>query len=61
MMFIHAEREHQILSRLNVHPNIVQGVDYIPELLRNRGYLIMEKISGVSILNSVLDQEPLPE
>jgi serine/threonine protein kinase len=55
MMFIHAEREHQILSRLNVHLNIVQGIDYIPELLRNRGYLIMEKISGVSILNTVLD------
>jgi serine/threonine protein kinase len=43
-MFIHAEREHQIMQKLNGHPNIVRGIDYIPELLRSRGYIIMEKI-----------------
>jgi serine/threonine protein kinase len=39
----------------------VKGIDYIPELLRNRGYLIMEKILGVSILSTVLDLEPIEE
>jgi serine/threonine protein kinase len=45
-MFIHAEREFNILQKLRGHPNIVQGIDYIPELLRSRGYLVMEKVSG---------------
>jgi len=48
-MFIHAEREHRILSRLKGHPNIAQGIEYIPEFLRSRGYIIMEKIVGLSI------------
>jgi hypothetical protein len=39
----------------------VRGIDYIPELLRSRGYIIMEKISGQSILNLVLDDGPLGE
>lgn len=45
-MFIHAEREFKILARLKGHPNIVQGVEYIPEFLRSRGYLVMEKAEG---------------
>ena len=60
-MFIHAEREFKILQRLNGHPNIVQGVEYIQEFLRSRGYLIMEKINGLSILNMVTYKGPLSE
>lgn len=48
-MFIHAEREFKILERLKGHPNIVEGVEYIPELLRSRGYVIMEKVTGLSL------------
>ena len=43
-MFIHAEREFKILAKLKGNPNIVDGVEYIPEKARSRGYLIMEKI-----------------
>lgn len=43
-MFVHAEREFKIMQKLNGHPNIVKGIDYMPELLRSRGYLIMERI-----------------
>lgn len=50
-MFIHAEREFRILSKLKGNQNIVQGIDYIPEFLRNRGYLVMEKIEGKNLLN----------
>lgn len=60
-MFIHAEREFKILQRLNGHPNIVEGVEYIQEFLRSRGYLVMEKIMGKSILNLVIDSGPVSE
>lgn len=53
-MFIHADREFKIMQRLTGHPNIVEGKDYIPEYLRSRGYLVMEKVTGLSILNTVL-------
>ena len=49
-MFIHAEREFKIMKRLDKHPHIVKGIEYIPELLRSRGYIVMEKIGGKSIL-----------
>ena len=49
-MFIHAEREFKIMKRLDNHPHIVKGIEYIPELLRSRGYIVMEKIGGKSIL-----------
>ena len=50
-MFIHAEREFKIMQRLKAHPNIVIGIEYIPEFLRSRGYLIMEKVAGKNVLN----------
>jgi len=50
-MFIHAEREYKILIKLKGHPNIVEGIEYIPELLRSRGYIVMEKVDGKSVLN----------
>jgi hypothetical protein len=31
------------------------GVEYFPEILRNRGYIVMEKIDGVSILHKVYE------
>ena len=54
-MFIHAEREYQILKKLSGHKNIVEGIDYIPEVFRNRGYLVLEKINGNSILQTVAE------
>jgi serine/threonine protein kinase len=60
-MFIHAEREYKIMARLQGHPNIVRGIDYIPEFLRSRGYLVMEKITGECILNIVLERGPISE
>ncbi len=45
-MFIHAEREFKILIKLKGNPNIVQGIEYIPEFLRSRGYIVMEKVEG---------------
>ena len=60
-MFIHAEREYKIMLKLYGHPNIVEGVDYIPELLRCRGYLVMEKIEGQSIISLVTENGPIPE
>lgn len=45
-MFIHAEREFKILERLKGHPNIVKGIEYIPEFLRSRGYIVMERVRG---------------
>jgi serine/threonine protein kinase len=60
-MFIHAEREFKILQRLNGHPNIVEGVEYIQEFLRSRGYLVMEKILGQSILNLATNKGPISE
>ena len=60
-MFIHAEREFKILSRLKGSPNIVQGVEYIPEFLRSRGYLVMEKVDGLQILQHVSEFGPVDE
>jgi serine/threonine protein kinase len=60
-MFIHAEREYKIMERLKGHQNIVQGIDYIPEFLRSRGYLVMEKIIGECILNIVMENGPISE
>jgi len=60
-MFIHAEREFKILDQLKGNRNIIQGVDYIPEFLRSRGYLVMEKIEGSSLLNYVIENGPVNE
>jgi serine/threonine protein kinase len=60
-MFIHAEREFKILQRLNGHPNIVEGIEYIGEFLRSRGYIVLEKIYGQSIMNIVTEKGPLTE
>lgn len=43
------------------HPYIVQGIDYIPEFLRSRGYLVMELVSGTSLLNYVYEKGPIDE
>jgi len=42
MMFIHAEREFKIMQKLKEHPNVVKGIEYIPEIIRSRGYIVME-------------------
>lgn len=60
-MFIHAEREFKILERLKGNRNIIQGVDYIPEFLRSRGYIVMEKIDGNHLLNFALENGPVSE
>ena len=49
------------MQRLQPHANIVSGVEYIPELLRGRGYLIMEKVSGEHVLNFVMREGPIKE
>lgn len=60
-MFLHAEREFKIMQKLNGHLNIVKGIEYIPELLRSRGYLVMERINGESILQRVSEKGPFTE
>jgi serine/threonine protein kinase len=60
-MFAHAEREFKILDRLKGHPNIVQGVEYIPEILRSRGYLVMEKVDGQQLLQLAYDKGAVEE
>lgn len=60
-MFIHAEREFKILSKLKGNPNIVEGVEYIPEFLRNRGYLVMEKVTGKNLLHHTIEHGPFEE
>jgi len=45
-MFIHAEREFKIMQRLKGNSSIVYGVEYIPEFLRSRGYIVMERVYG---------------
>ena len=60
-MFLHAEKEFKILERLGGNANIVKGVEYIPEFLRSRGYLVIEKVEGSHILNYVYDNGPLEE
>ncbi len=54
-MYIHAEREFKIMKQLEGNPNIVRGVEYISEFHKSRGYIVMEKITGETILNLVLD------
>jgi hypothetical protein len=41
-MYIVMQRERDILEKLNGHVNIAQGIDYISEKERCRGYLVME-------------------
>lgn len=60
-MFLHMQREYLILKRLNGHPNIIQGIDYIPEQKRWKGYLIMECITGTHILDKVVQNGPSSE
>lgn len=60
-MFLHAEREFKILSKLKGHSNIVQGIEYIPEFLRSRGYLVMEKVEGCQVLQLISDHGPVDE
>jgi serine/threonine protein kinase len=60
-MFIHAEREFKILAKLSGNPNIIEGIEYIPEFLRSRGYLIMEKVNGSHLLNYIMENGPIVE
>ena len=55
-IFIHAEREWRILQRLGGHPNIVRGIDYLPEEKRGLSYLVMEQVFGSSLLSYVQSQ-----
>ena len=50
---MHQEREYAILKQLSGHPNIVEAIDIFPEIHRSRGYLIMEKVDGQSVLDLV--------
>jgi serine/threonine protein kinase len=52
-MFIHAEREFKIMKRLESSHHIVEGIEYIPYLFRSSGYIVMEKIGGMSLLDKV--------
>lgn len=52
-MFVHAEREWKILSQLKGHPNIVEGIEYLPEQNRGLSYLVMEQVFGSSLLSYV--------
>ena len=54
-MFVHAEREWRILQRLHGHPNIVKGIEYLPEEKRGLSYLVMEQVFGSSLLSYVQD------
>ena len=56
-MFLHSEREFEILRKLDGHKNIVQGVEYIPEKDRSRAYLVMEKISGITALDYIFENK----
>jgi serine/threonine protein kinase len=56
-MFLHAEKEFSILQLLEGHKNIVRGIDYIAERERSRGFIVMEVITGDTILNTVLNSE----
>ena len=60
-MFIHAEREFRIMQKLSGHPNIVRGIEYLGEIERSKGYIIMEKIVGKSILSMIESTDPLGE
>jgi len=52
-MFVHAEREWRILQRLDGHPSIVRGIEYLPEEKRGLSYLVMEQVFGSSLLSYV--------
>lgn len=60
-MFIHAKREYKIMKRLEEHPFIVKGIDYIPERLRARGYVVMECVRGKKVLDYVEENGALKE
>lgn len=60
-MYIHAEREFKILQKLKGHQNIIQAIDYIPEFLRSRGYLVMEKVEGQHLLDYVYEHGKVDE
>lgn len=60
-MYIHAEREFKILKRLSGNPTIIEGIEYLPEFLRSRGYLVIEKVEGNSCLDYVLKNGPVDE
>lgn len=60
-MYLHLQREYKIMKLTQGHANIVQGVDYIQERFRSRGYLVMERIYGESIMNHVVEQGPYSE
>lgn len=53
-MFVHLEREYRIMQRLKGHPNLVEAIDYIEERHKGRGYLVMERVFGQSVLNYVV-------
>ena len=55
-LFVHAEREYRIMLRLAGHPTLVQAIAYIAEKERGRGYLVMERVFGLSILNYVVER-----
>lgn len=60
-MFIHMQREFQILEKLDGHPNIIQGIEYIPEKEKGRGYLVMEKVDGVHLFDKVMESGAFSE
>lgn len=53
VMFDHMETEFQILQRLQAHKNIVNTYQYIPEKFNYRGYLVMELVTGESLLKRI--------
>lgn len=59
-LFVHAEREYRIMLRLAGHPTLVQAIAYIAEKERGRGYLVMERVFGLSILNYVVERRRGP-
>jgi len=60
-MFIHMQREFRILQTLNGHPNIIAGVEYIPEHAKCRGYMVMELVEGDNLWDLVLKNGFFPE
>ncbi len=60
-MYIHAEREFKILKRLEGNPTIIEGIEYLPEFLRSRGYIVIEKVKGLSCLDYVVENGSVDE
>lgn len=60
-MFIHMEREKSIMDVCQGHPNIIQGVDYVGEKEKCRGYLVMEKVDGEHVLDIVAKEGRMSE